>query len=217
MKGGDLEPGTNLLAEFSDSLNVKKLKAGDRVKAKLSQDLMVGGQILAPNHSRLVGHVIEARSRTASGQESRLGVVFDRVLLKHHKELKFQAVVQALAAPVQGVSRPDSSEPAMPPARGSAPLSSPRRGGSMPPFGTGAPSSRGPLGANGLTERRRGSQGPRSTSSLSSGSGMHGVYGIKDLKLSSAADGGPGVVIASVNSDVTLENGTQVLLRVAGR
>ena len=106
-----LSRGTTLIAEFSHSLNAKKLKAGDKVKAILTQDLIAKGKIIAPNETRLVGHVTEVKRSTDTDPESRLGIVFDKLLfVKHHHEVDFQAGVQALLAPVVRRSRVDEPD-----------------------------------------------------------------------------------------------------------
>src|SRR5512146_1565429 len=91
--------GALLVAEFDGGLNAKKLKPGDKVKATLTQDLLMHGKIVAPVDSKLVGHVTEASPKTKEHPQSRLGVVFDKLLLKHHREVQFQATVQILAPP----------------------------------------------------------------------------------------------------------------------
>jgi hypothetical protein len=209
-----LLPGTSLLGELSRSLNVKKLKAGDVVKARLTQDLIVQGRIVAPTDSQLVGHVTEAKARTASGEESRLGIVFDRILLKQHKELDFHAVLQALAPPLTRLSRADMLDPVRLPSMGISlrPGSQRNAGGSRAPIGAGPRlGTSGRLGENDRVPRERNSGGrPTSTGSLSAGAGVQGVYGIKDLSLSSA--GAREAVIVSKTSDVKLSSGTQVLV-----
>src|SRR6185312_15384058 len=107
--------GSTILAELSGSLNARKLKPGDKVKAVLAQDLLAGGQIIAKVNSRVLGHVTEIKRRSESDPESRLGVVFDKILLKKHQELDFQAIVQALAPPVVRRSRVDEPDQMMPP------------------------------------------------------------------------------------------------------
>src|SRR5690242_2139872 len=84
-----LTPGTTIVAEFAGSLNVKKLKPGDKVKAVLAQDLIAGGRLVAKYGSKVIGHVTEVKKRSQNDPESRLGVVFDKILLKKHQELDF--------------------------------------------------------------------------------------------------------------------------------
>src|ERR1700757_931858 len=55
----------SILAEFSGGLTVKKLKAGDKIRAQVSQDVLYHGKIIIPEDSRLVGHVTEVKRRGA--------------------------------------------------------------------------------------------------------------------------------------------------------
>ncbi len=49
--------------------------------------------------SKLVGHVTEAQARTKENGESKLGIAFDKAVLKGGQEMAFNGVIQALAAP----------------------------------------------------------------------------------------------------------------------
>jgi hypothetical protein len=236
-KASVLSRGTTLLAEFSHTLNAKKLKPGDKVKATLTQDLVAGGKLLAKTESKLVGHVTEAKAYSAENRESRLGIVFDKILLKHHQELEFQGVVQALAPPAPRVSRVDLPDQMMPPPVMSVASSTPS--GSRGSTSSSSNSSRsassttnlatsGVLGqvavvgsTPGMTPGSTSAAAKASVSNnrpVSGGVGMRGIYGLKGLNLSpSASDGNPGPVIVSDKSDVKLENGTQVVLLVVDK
>lgn len=230
-KPGVIALGSTILAEFSGSLNVKKLKPGDKIKAVLAQDLLAGGQIIAKANSKLLGHVTEIKRRSESDPESRLGVVFDKILLKKHQELEFQAIVQALAPPVVRRSRVDEPDQMMPPPTLSVSSSLPGQSrsrsssnrstssattlattmGTVGPMTTVA-STPGMNPGDGLSPIRTQAS---TTSSASGGVGMHGVYGLKGLALaapSSSSQSGPAII--STKSDVKLESGTQVVLLV---
>jgi hypothetical protein len=218
------------VAEFSHGLNAKKLKAGDKVKAVLTQDLVIKGRVVAPSESKLVGHVTEVKPSTNADPESHLGVVFEKVILKHHQELAFQAGVQALLAPVIRRSRVDEPDQMMPPAvMASANTSTTGRSGS----GSRSSTSSGPttssvaslssMGATPVVQSTPGSSNPGSqvamidlkqvnARKLNASNGMRGVYGIKGITLSAPSQG-PTLII-SRKSNVKLENGTQLILVV---
>lgn len=222
--------GSTILAEFSGSLNVKKLKPGDKVRAVLAQDLLAGGQIVAKVNSKILGHVTEIKRRNAGDPESRLGVVFDKILLKKHRELDFEAIVQALAPPVVRRSRVDEPDQMMPPptltVTSSGPGGSGRNSSSSSSRTTSSATSlattMGPMTTVGSTPGMNPGDGlspirvqASTTASASGGVGMHGVYGLKGLALaapSAASQSGPAIV--STKSDVKLESGTQVVLLV---
>ena len=98
-----------MLVELSKGLKAKKLKVGDKVKAEVSQDVVSRGKVIIPVETKLVGHVTEVNPRDSAHPESRLGIVFDRILLKHFHDIDFEAVVQAVSQPV--IRRPLVDEP----------------------------------------------------------------------------------------------------------
>lgn len=223
--------GTTLVAEFSHGLNAKKLKPGDKVKAVLTQDLVLKGKIVAPNESKLVGHVTEVKASTDADPESRLGLVFDKVLLKHHHQLDVQAGVQALLAPAVRHSRVDEPDQMMPPpvvasvnssnTTGRGGTGSSRSTNSGPT--TSSVASLNSIGAMPTVQSTPGSSSPGSRvanidlkqvtqKKLNASNGMRGVYGIKGISLSPPSNGA--AVIISKTSNVKLENGTQLILVV---
>ena len=107
--------GSYLLVELSRTLKAKKLKLGDKVKAEVAQDVISHGKIIIPMETELVGHVTEVSARDGKDSESRLGIVFDRILLKHYHDINIQAVVQAVAPAVVRRSRVDEPSQMLPP------------------------------------------------------------------------------------------------------
>src|SRR5262249_26564319 len=88
-------------AELTKSVDAKKAKSGDEVTAKLSQDVKSDGKVVLHKGSKLVGHVTEAQAKSKENAESKLGIVFDKAILKGGEEVAFSGVIQALAPPVQ--------------------------------------------------------------------------------------------------------------------
>jgi hypothetical protein len=99
---GALSSGTTLQAELTKSIDAKKAKQGDEVTAKLTQDVKSSGRVVLHKGSKLVGHVTEAQAKTKENSESKLGIAFDKAILKGGEEMAFTGVIQAMAAPVQG-------------------------------------------------------------------------------------------------------------------
>jgi hypothetical protein len=91
-----LENGTILYLELSKTVDAKKAKIGDPVKALLLTDVVSHGKIAVRRNSRLIGHVTEAQAQTKSNPESRLGIVFDRILVKHGPEVPLSSVLLAV-------------------------------------------------------------------------------------------------------------------------
>ena len=196
---GGYQPGagTTILAQFTKSLNVRKLKVGAEVDGYVIQDLVYKGKIIVPRDSKVVGHVTEAIASSKEQPHSRLGLLFDKVVLKNKKELKFQypAVITALAPPIKWnlVSTTQMQDMPVQMEKGidtggaavSAIVANPNlAGANMRATGTGAISP-----------------------------GSHGVTGIKGLGLDTT---NPGIiVIVSFKGDIKLQFDTQMVLRVA--
>lgn len=235
------QPKTSyMLVELSKTLKAKKLKPGDKIKAEVSQDVVSHGKIIIPVETELIGHVTEVSVRDNGNPESRLGFVFDRILLKHYHEINFQAVVQAVSAPVLRKSMVDRPSQMLPPSmvvgdlRQSSPVPSGRTGSSANRGATQASTSTAMASSSSigfqapLTVKQSPSthvasgtsaaalQPGAGGSSLSVGT-PQGVTGLKGLSLSSGPTAvTPGPVIVSNTADVKLESGTQILLRVVG-
>ncbi|HEV2962713.1 MAG TPA: hypothetical protein VG649_12870 [Candidatus Angelobacter sp.] len=214
-----LSSGANVQAELTKSLDAKKAKAGDEVTAKVTQDVKSNGQVVVRKGSKLIGHVTEAKARSQGESESRLGIAFDKAVLKDGQEIPFNAVVQALAPAVNAAASADDS--AM--VGGSAPAPMPSsNGGGAPGGGMGSP-----VGAIGSTVGRTvgntaGTVGGAAAGTVNGaggalGAGSHGVIGMQGLTLNSAASGSAqGSVISSSSRNVKLDSGTQMVLQVNG-
>jgi hypothetical protein len=94
--------GTVFVVEVPEALDAKKLRAGDSVVCVVRQDLLFKGKIIVPHDAKVIGHVTEAMASTKE-HSSRLGLLFEKVVLKDKKELTFQypAVVEAVAGPIK--------------------------------------------------------------------------------------------------------------------
>lgn len=228
-----LPTGTQLVAEFQHGLNVKKLKPGDQVKAVLTQDLLLRGQILAPAETKLVGHVVEAVPATEKDGDSRLAIVFDRAILKKHQELVFNGIIAAMRPPAQRQSLVDKPDQMMPPPvmqTGSIPTQPRGSGRSTSTSNNGTSTSTlvalGQLNATPTVQSTPGSSpgtsvgGVRATEQVApatGGVGSSGVYGIKNVALLPAGPNGskPSVIVGK-KSNLKLDTGTQIILVVAG-
>lgn len=227
-----------MLVELSNTLKAKKLKVGDKVKAEVSQDVVSHGKVIIPVETKLVGHVTEVSARDSTNPESRLGIVFDRILLKHFRDIDFEAVVQAVSQPVVRRSRVDEPSQMLPPSMvggvsRDAPSGPPGRGP------TSSSSTRSAAGSGGnrvsasvntfqtpITVKQSPSTHVDSSAALlatateSTGKPMsvgmpRGVFGLKGLSLSPAPSAStPGPVIVSNTDNVKLDSGTQILLQV---
>jgi hypothetical protein len=227
-----------ILVELSNTLKAKKLKVGDKVKAEVSQDVVAHGKVIIPVETKLVGHVTEVSPRDSTHPESRLGIVFDRILLKHFRDIDFEAVVQAVSQPVVRRSRVDEPSQMLPPSMvggvsRDGPATTPGRGANSSSSNRGGSSTRGGAASASIatfqtpiTVKQSPSTHVDSSAALlatateSTGKPMsvgmpQGVFGIKGLSLSTAPSAStPGPVIVSNTENVKLDSGTQILLQV---
>jgi len=98
-QGVKFEFGTTLNSVLSDTVDARKSKPGDTVKARTSEDVKAGGIIVIPRGAKLVGHVTEAQPAAKTGEQARLGLVFDRAELKDGRQIPLRTTFYALAAP----------------------------------------------------------------------------------------------------------------------
>ena len=222
-----LARGTPVLAELSKTVKAKKAKAGDPVKAEVVQDVISHGKIVIRRGSKLLGHVTEARVRGKEDAESRLGIVFDKAMLKGGGEMPLNAGIYAMAAAAR-ISMVDKPDEMLPPSMmggigsnqttGPQPYggrtTAPTRGSSVTPTINATPASTAGVIAGPMIPVP--SSKPQGTifkgSVLSSGS--RGVFGIPGIKLRSASGNAQKYVVSSTTQNVQLDSGVQLLLQV---
>ena len=194
-----LEDGSMLYAELSKTVDAKKAKAGDPVSAVLLADVLSHGKIVARRDSKLAGRVTEAQPHTKDNPESRLGIVFDKVILKGGQEIPLSAVLIALR-PAPRLQIETMSPPASP---GTNPDSSAQqerhyptpKGPTMPGQANSKDPSRQDLGS--IARAARDDMRPSD---------------IDGLSLEKSADGANRVVV-SLRQTVKLEGGVRLELR----
>lgn len=202
-----LAPGTPLAVELSKSLDARKTKANDRVEARTASDILDHGRIVVPRNTKIVGHVTEAKAHKKDSPESKVGVTFDRMLLKDGREVPLQLVVQAIARPLQVGSNPNGN---VPPANREGRVTMPGR-----PLGdastSGDSSSTLPSSYPGDLAPIPDPMGPSSLTVVPLDPASKGVVGMKGLALDTS---GPVAVLSSTSGNVHLDSGTQLILRV---
>jgi hypothetical protein len=194
---GSFSPGagTVIVAELTRPLEARKLKVADLVESGVTQDLLYQGKIIVPRGARVIGHVTEVMPSSKEQPQSRLGIVFEKIVLKDKRELSFQypAVIVAVAAPIRRgavpTTRPDEMPVQMQKGRttGGAIIDALDNNASL--AGANMPSTTGVIsGAN------------------------RGVIGLKGLGLEPA--GPNGSVIVSSKGEVKLASQIQLIIRV---
>ncbi len=128
--------GTNVSAELLTTLNAKKLKPGQRVVARVTQNVKQNGRVVIRKGSRLLGHVTSVQATGKGSAGSSVGVAFDQ-LVQGRSTTAINAIVTSIASV--------PSMPAMQPMG----MPEPPMGGGMP-MGGGAPVGGGmPMGGGG--------------------------------------------------------------------
>jgi len=196
-----LEEGSILYAELSKTVDAKKAKTGDPVNAVLLADVLSHGKIVARRDSKLVGHVTEAQPHSKDIPESRLGIVFDKLVLKGGQEIPFVSVLLSLS-PAPRLQVESMSAPA-PPGTNPASTSAQQQERHYPtPKGPSVPiagSSKDPgrKDIDSITHAQSGDMAPSD---------------IEGISLEKSADGANRVAV-SLRQTVKLESGVRVQLR----
>jgi hypothetical protein len=192
-----IQGGSILYAELARTLDAKKVKVGDTVTALLLADIISHGKIVAHRDSKLIGHVTEAQARSKETPESRLGVVFEKVILKGGQELPFHSILTALHPPDRPALEPPPSGP-------------------TPPINTVTAVSKRYSTSNTIAPARQTtpSMSPSANKEMDSNSQALAVGAPTDIEGLSLATAGGTQAVVSLNRTVKLESGIVIELRI---
>src|SRR5258708_30475019 len=207
-------PGSVIPVQLTKSIDAKKVKAGDEVEAKGTQDMKAGnGGIIVPKDTKVVRRVTEAQARNKEQKESQVGIAFERAVMKIGGDVKLPMSIQAILAPsylsannssgAEGTGQQQSAGSASGTSQGNGNARAGAMGGAQPPTPTPPSASAGP------TEDKTGNGAHQPITG-----NTQGVLGIPDLTLSTTAGAAQGSVVTSEKNNVKLESGTLMLLRV---
>jgi hypothetical protein len=235
--GAQIPSGTKVPAVLDKSVDSRKCKQGDEVVAKTTQDVVSGGKVIIPKNSKLIGHVTEASAKANGESDSKLGIVFDKAMLRNGSTVPMQAHIQALAAPAVSAANSMSSDDSM--GGGSSPTTSARSGGgglgstvggvtgaaggAVDTVGSTAGGATSGVGStvNSTTGATTGAVGNVAGNTTSAAgaltSNSSGVIGMKNLQLNSDnSSSATGSVITSTGKNVKLDSGSRMVLAVTG-
>jgi hypothetical protein len=204
--------GSVIPVELTKSIDAKKLKTGEEIEAKVTQDLKSGsGELIVPKNTKVLGRVTEVEAGNKEQKESQVGISFDHAVIKNGDSVPLAMSIQAIIAPPN--SNPNNGY-----ASEGAGQSAPGSGGGMQ--GNNAARSAG-TGVGAAPPPSPGSSGDDANSAQSSANSRQpingntqGVIGLSHLKLSTAADATQGSLISSDKGNVKVDSGTFMLLRV---
>jgi hypothetical protein len=209
-----IAPGSVIPVELTKTIDAKKVKSGDQVEAKVTQDLKTNnGDVLVPKDTKVVGRVTGAQARTKDQKESQVAIAFDHAVMKNGGDVPLPMSIQAVISPnaMNGGNNNANS------GSGSAPPTAPSGGGVAPSTGSRTGSSAGSMPSEAPSSTRQ--VPPASDQNTASNTPQitgktEGVIGISNLNLSSSSQNGQGSVLTSEKNNVKLESGTLMLLRV---
>ena len=166
--------------------------------------------MIIPNDAKIIGHVTLVKTRSRDSNESQIGIVFDRAVLKDGSELPLSLTIQAIGRTAQSAAEIASQEPYNPnvataPGIPGAPASTPRQPG-LPP----RPQPADPPQPVRPDADAQNAQHPILDTS------SHGVIGLPDLTLTESSDAASGSMVMSSKKNVKLDGGTEIILRVIG-
>jgi hypothetical protein len=208
-----IAPGSIIPVQLIKSIDAKKVKTGDEVEAKVTQDMKAGnGEVIVPKDTKVIGRVTEAQARSKEQKESQVGIAFDRAVLKSGGDVNLPMSIQAIISPsyLSANNSPGGENTGQAQATGS-------------PDGMSQGNGNSRAGATGRSQPPTPTPSPGAVPTEDkTGNGAHppitgntqGVLGISDLTLSSTAAPAQGSVLTSGKNNVKLESGTLMLLRV---
>ncbi len=203
-----LAPGSVIPVQLTKTLDAKKAKTGEKVVAKVSQDLKnTSGDVIVPKDTQVIGHVTEAQARNKQQHESELAITFDRAVEKGGIEVQMPMSIQAVIGQ-QNNAQQNGNSTAQPEQTnagesGLGNMQRPGMGGNNAP-----PPATSDMGANPPNSSGQQQQRPHITAKT------EGVVGIPNLKLQSQGNNAQGSLLTSDKKNVKLDSGTMMLLKV---
>ena len=205
-----LAEGTAINAVLNSSIDSKKAKPGEQITAHITDAVKSSdGRMILPKGTKLVGHVSQASARSKDLGQSMLAIQFDKAMLKDGQEVALHnAVLQAVAAPVQPQSSSFATGTDGMGTTGAPPSNNPSMSGSRGARPEGGPVAQ-PYPSD--TPSRTNNSGSEVARPLPANA--RGVYGIDGVRMGANANG-EGTMLTSNNKTVHLDGGTRLLLMV---
>ncbi|MFZ0199713.1 MAG: hypothetical protein WB523_04990 [Candidatus Sulfotelmatobacter sp.] len=208
-----IAPGSVIPVLLTKTIDAKKVKAGDEVVAKVTEDMKTtSGEVLVPKDTKVMGHITEAQARNKEQKESEVAIAFDRAVTKNGTEMQMPMSIQAIIGSQNNGPQNSNGGGGSSEMGASSPASPNPNGGARPGMGgsAAAPTPSASTGSEMPNDaQNRGNARPTITANT------QGVVGISNLTLTAAAPNpAPGSLVTSEKNNVKLESGTMMLLRV---
>lgn len=211
-----LQAGSTVQAELVKPVDARKCKVGDEVLAKTTHDVKSEGHVVIAKGSKLVGHVTEVKPHSREQATSELGIAFDHAILKNGTEMPLALSIQAIGrSQASAVAMADDATASG--STGAIASSGARASGGSGTLG-GVRSTAGTLvntagSTAGAAVDTAGGAGGVVSGSLSTSS--QGVVGLPGLSLSAQTSTSANAsIISSQGSNVHLDSGTEMILRI---
>lgn len=198
-----------VFAVLTKTAESKGAVAGQELTLRTVGDVVVGGEVVIPRGSKLLGRITEVKVKGGGVAQSALSVVIDKAVTKDGAELHLQAIIAAVAAP-------RDKSLALDPTYGMLHSGEPKMVGTSPGRASGAgelpPGSKaGGTAEVATADIQGGTDGPWLLDKHS-----QGAIGYDGLSLSWRLTEPPPVTVFSAKGkNVKLDAGAQVLLRMA--
>lgn len=200
-------PVSIVFAVLTKPLESKSASAGQELTLRTISDVTVEGAVVIPKGSRLLGRVTEVRVKGAGVAQSALSVVIEKALTPDGAELPLQAIIAAVAAPMD--KSPDPTYGMLHSAEPKMVATSPGRtsvAGELP-----AGSRGGGTSEVAAADLQAGASEP-----LLLKADSQGAVGYEGLSLFwQLTEPPPTTVFSTKGKNVKLDAGTQMLLRMA--
>src|SRR5580693_9717571 len=201
-----IAPGSVIPVQLTKTIDAKKVKTGDEIEARVTQDLKSGnGDVVVPKDTKVMGHVTEAQAHNKEQKESQFGIAFDRAIMKNGSDVTLPMSIQAIIGP-RGPSAGNNdaadnvSQPS--PTQGGGGMSPSNNGGHSAGMGASVPSQAPTPSATG-EELPTQAQGGTKAQPITANT--QGVVGISNLHLSTAANTTEGSLVTSEKNNVKLD------------
>jgi hypothetical protein len=206
--------GTAFNASLAETLDTRKMKAGDPVIAETAEDVSYQRCVIFPKGTKIVGHVVRVTAGGRGRTGSAIFIQFDKATIKDGQDVILNAGIQALAVATV------AAMPAEAPKSGTAAQAVP-----VVDESAGSATASDALVVSTLYQEPRSTLRPPLMASLASegeftSDGLFspdskGAFGRPDLKVyTPTSEGSRGTVLLSSKKNMHLDAGTHLLLVV---